>query len=220
MDKGRVPTDSALRVIGHAGLWAAGDCALVPWNDRGVIKPAPPTAQLALRQGNRLGRNLARSLRGEEPRPFTYRYLGQLATIGRREAVAEVLGLRFSGFIAWFLWRTIYLAKLPGVMRKLRVMIDWTFELVFPRDLSLVLPLLVGVFFPALLFQLLQLVFEFLQPGPLFGVPILRHLASFLLDLGQLCARHFHRLDRADTTERGDLHYRRHHSLDHSPNLQ
>jgi len=139
-DKGRVPTDSALRVSGHAGLWAAGDCAAVPWNDRGTIKPAPPTAQLALRQGSQLGRNLSRSLRGEEPRPFTYRYLGQLATIGEREAVAEVLGFRFSGFAAWFMWRTIYLAKLPGVMRKLRVMTDWTFELIFPRDLSLVLP--------------------------------------------------------------------------------
>ncbi len=139
-DKGRVPTDSALRVSGHAGLWAAGDCAAVPWNDRGTVKPAPPTAQIALRQGSQLGRNLARSLRGEEPQPFTYRYLGQLATIGEREAVAEVMGFRFSGFTAWFMWRTIYLAKLPGVMRKLRVMIDWTFELVFPRDLSLVLP--------------------------------------------------------------------------------
>ena len=139
-DKGRVPTDSALRVPGHPGLWAAGDCAAVPWNDRGVIKPAPPTAQLALRQGSQLGRNLARSLRGEEAQPFTYRYLGQLATIGEREAVAEVLGFRFSGIFAWFLWRTIYLAKLPGVARKLRVVIDWTFELVFPRDLSLVLP--------------------------------------------------------------------------------
>ena len=139
-DKGRVPTDSALRVVGHPGLWAAGDCASVPWNDRGTIKPAPPTAQLALRQGNQLGRNLALTLNGKEPQPFTYRYLGQLATIGEREAVAEVLGFRFSGLFAWFMWRTIYLSKLPGVARKLRVMIDWAFELIFPRDLSLVLP--------------------------------------------------------------------------------
>jgi NADH:ubiquinone reductase (H+-translocating) len=66
--------------------------------------------------------------------------MGQLATIGEREAVAEVFGLHFKGFIAWWMWRTIYLAKLPGTMRKLRVMIDWTFDLVFPRDISQLLP--------------------------------------------------------------------------------
>jgi len=139
-EKGRVPTDASMRVPGHPGLWAAGDCAAVPWNDRGAARVAPPTAQAALRQGRQLGLNLARSLRGEAPRPFAYRYLGQLAAIGDREAVAEVLGFRFSGLFAWWLWRTIYLAKLPGAMRRMRVMIDWTFELIFPRDLSLVLP--------------------------------------------------------------------------------
>ena len=66
--------------------------------------------------------------------------MGQLATIGRREAVAEVMGFHFRGFFAWWLWRTIYLGKLPGTLRKLRVMIDWTFDLIFPRDISLLLP--------------------------------------------------------------------------------
>lgn len=139
-DKGRVATEPTMLVRGQTQLWAAGDCAAVPWNDRGEAKIAPPTAQLALRQGVQLGRNVARSLGGGSLRPFTYRYMGQLATIGEREAVAEVFGVHFSGFLAWWMWRTIYLAKLPGVLRKLRVMIDWTFELIFPRDLSLLLP--------------------------------------------------------------------------------
>jgi NADH dehydrogenase len=141
-DKGRVPVDATMRVPSVAKLWAAGDCAAVPWNDKGEIKIAPPTAQFAMRQGKQLGENLARILRGErgEPRPFAYRYMGQLATVGEREAVAEVFGMHFSGFIAWWMWRTIYLAKLPGVMRRLRVTIDWTFDLFFARDISLVLP--------------------------------------------------------------------------------
>jgi len=138
--KGRVPTDSTLRVPGCDGLWAAGDGAAVPWNDRGEIKPSAPTAQFALRHGRLLGKNLARALSGDRLRPFRYRYLGQLAAIGSRQAVAEIMGWHFRGFIAWWLWRTIYLAKLPGTLRKLRVMIDWTFDLVFPRDISLLLP--------------------------------------------------------------------------------
>lgn len=150
-ERGSLPMEATLRVKGQRELWSAGDCAAVPWNDRGEVKTAPPTAQLALRAGTQLGQNLARVLlaeaAGEGPvevdaklRPFTYRYLGQLAAIGAREAVAEVMGFHFRGFFAWWLWRTIYLAKLPGVMRRLRVTIDWTFEAIFPRDISVVLP--------------------------------------------------------------------------------
>jgi NADH dehydrogenase len=138
--RGRVPTDAAMRVPGVEALWAAGDGAAVPWTDHGQTKPSPQTAQFAFRQGTLLGRNLFRVLRGGEPRPFRYRYMGQLATIGEREAVAEIFGFHFKGFAAWWLWRTIYLAKLPGTMRKLRVMIDWTFDLIFPRDISQLLP--------------------------------------------------------------------------------
>lgn len=139
-ERGRVRVDAALRVPGHPELWSAGDCAAVPWNDKGEVKTAPPTAQFAQRQGVQLARNLASVLRGGEVRPFRYRYMGQMAAIGEHDAVAEVFGFRFSGFIAWWMWRTVYLAKLPGVLRRLRVMIDWTFELIFPRDLSVVLP--------------------------------------------------------------------------------
>ena len=150
-ERGRLPTEPTLRVKGQRELWAAGDCAATPWNDRGEVKTAPPTAQLAQRAGTQLGANLARVLRAEAEgagaaeidarlRPFTHRYLGQLASIGARQAVAEVLGFHFRGFFAWWMWRTIYLAKLPGVMRRLRVTIDWTFEAIFRRDISVVLP--------------------------------------------------------------------------------
>lgn len=150
-ERGRIPTEPTLRVKGQRELWAAGDCAAMPWEDRGEVKTAPPTAQLAQRAGARMGANLARVLRAEADgagaaeidarlRPFTHRYLGQLASIGARRAVAEVMGFRFRGFLAWWMWRTIYLAKLPGAMRRLRVTIDWTFEAVFLRDISVVLP--------------------------------------------------------------------------------
>jgi NADH dehydrogenase len=138
--KGRIPTDSAMRVGGSKTLWAAGDGAAVPWDDRGQKKVSPQTAQFAFRQGEILGRNVYWALNGIEPRPFRYRYMGQLASIGEREAVAEIFGFHFKGFIAWWMWRTIYLAKLPGTVRKLRVMIDWTFDLVFPRDISQIMP--------------------------------------------------------------------------------
>ncbi len=136
MVKGRIPTEPTMRVAGQTNLWAAGDCAAVPWGS----EVSPPTAQFALRQGVQLARNLARTLRGEAALAFTHKNLGQLATVGERAAVAEMFGYRFSGFLAWFLWRTIYLAKLPGLSRKLRVMVDWTFELFFPRDVSLLVP--------------------------------------------------------------------------------
>ncbi len=158
-ERGRIPTEPTMLVKGQRDIWAAGDCAAVPWNDRGELKIAPPTAQLAQRAGRQLGANIARALRAEARaggtdrgrdaratgeaaglRPFTYRYMGQLATIGARQAVAEVMGFHFKGFFAWWLWRTIYLAKLPGVMRRLRVTIDWTFEAIFARDISVVLP--------------------------------------------------------------------------------
>jgi NADH dehydrogenase len=138
--KGRVPTDAFMHVAGMDTLWAAGDGASVPWNDRGTAKVSPPTAQFALRQGAALGRNIAAVLKRRPLRPFAYRYMGQLASIGERAAVAEVFGFHFKGFFAWWMWRTIYLAKLPGLIRKLRVMTDWTFDLVFPRDISQLLP--------------------------------------------------------------------------------
>lgn len=138
-DRSYVKTDECLRVIGHDFLWAAGDCASVPLNDGGGAR-CPQTAQFAMRQGERLAENLVSHLRGAKLRPFLFKGLGELASIGHRTAVANIMGMQFSGIIAWFMWRTIYLSKLPGIDRRLRVTIDWTLDLFFPRDINLLSP--------------------------------------------------------------------------------
>jgi NADH:ubiquinone reductase (H+-translocating) len=129
---GRVVADQCLRVPEWPGVWALGDCARVPDGKGGFH---PPTAQHALRQGKLLGRNIAAAIRGEAPRPFVFSTLGQLAAIGRRTGVANVMGANFSGFLAWWMWRTIYLSKLPGLDRKIRVALDWTLDLLLEKDL-------------------------------------------------------------------------------------
>ena len=134
-ERGRVCTDEFLRVRGSESVWAIGDCA---WSEDGYGQIAPPTAQFACRQGQAAAANIARSLAGEALVAFRYRSVGQLATLGHLNAVAQLGPLRFSGFFAWWLWRTIYLAKLPTIQRRLRVVIDWTFRLFFPRDLTVV----------------------------------------------------------------------------------
>jgi NADH dehydrogenase len=127
-----VVADQCLRVPEWPGVWALGDCARVPDGRGGSF---PPTAQHALRQGRVLGRNIAAVIRGEEPRPFVFSTLGQLAAIGRRSGVASIMGRSFSGFVAWWMWRTIYLSKLPGLDRKIRVALDWTLDLLLEKDL-------------------------------------------------------------------------------------
>lgn len=136
-EKGRICVDTSLRVPGQPQLWAAGDCAAVPFVRGGTC---PQTAQFAYRQGRLLGRNLAAVFRDRPIRPFRFKGLGELATVGHHAAVASVFGWNFSGRFAWFLWRTIYLFKLPRLDRKVRVVLDWTLDLFFPRDLALVSP--------------------------------------------------------------------------------
>jgi NADH dehydrogenase len=132
IDRGRIVVDETLAVPGWQGIWALGDCALVP--DRRTGKPYPPTAQHAIRQAKTAARNIAASLNGEPLVPFRFRALGQLAAIGRRTGVARILGVNFSGFLAWWLWRTIYLSKLPRLEKKIRVALDWTLDLLFSKD--------------------------------------------------------------------------------------
>ncbi|MFP4281920.1 MAG: FAD-dependent oxidoreductase [Opitutales bacterium] len=136
-ERGRIRTTNTFAVEGLEGFWAAGDCAVVPKVDGG---DCPPTAQFATRQGEVLARNLLARRAGRPPKPFTFTGLGELAAIGHHTAVAEIKGRRFSGFFAWWMWRTIYLSKLPGFQRKLHVLIDWTFDLFFPRDINLLNP--------------------------------------------------------------------------------
>jgi NADH dehydrogenase len=133
---GAVPVDKYLRVRGTRNLWAVGDCARVP--DPAVRgRTCPPTAQHATRQGRAVADNVVAALTGTAPEPFRFRGLGFLVPLGRQSAAAELRGLRFSGLPAWLLWRGVYLWKLPGPQKRLRVLLDWTVELLFPRDIAL-----------------------------------------------------------------------------------
>jgi NADH:ubiquinone reductase (H+-translocating) len=133
---GAVVDEATLQVKGHANVWAVGDCAQIPdLSNRG--EPCPPTAQHAVRQGAAAAENVAASLTGQPARPFRFRTLGVLMGLGHHSAVAEWRGKKFSGPLAWFMWRTVYLSKLPGVEKKIRVALDWTIDLFFPRDIVL-----------------------------------------------------------------------------------
>jgi NADH:ubiquinone reductase (H+-translocating) len=131
--RGAVKVDENLTVPGHAGLWAAGDCAAV--TDAKTGRRCPPTAQFALREAHTLARNVHASVRGRPLEAFHHAGLGTLCVVGHHTACAEIKGLRFSGLLAWMMWRAIYLAKLPGLERKVRVFFDWSIELFFPRDI-------------------------------------------------------------------------------------
>ena len=128
-DRGRVEVDEFLRVRGVPGVWALGDCARVP-NTRSTT-PDPPTCQHALRQARRLAKNLS-----GDPKPYGYRMLGQVATLGRYKGIADVVGLRFRGFLGWFITRSYHLYQLPLAQRRTRVVVDWTVSLLFRRDLA------------------------------------------------------------------------------------
>ncbi len=133
LDHGRVLVDETLAVQGRAHVWALGDCAAIPDRRSGAFYP--PTAQHAIREARTVARNIAASLRGRPLEAFSFRTIGQLAAIGRRTGVARIFGMNFSGFVAWWLWRTIYLSKLPRFEKKCRVAIDWTLDLLFAKDL-------------------------------------------------------------------------------------
>jgi NADH:ubiquinone reductase (H+-translocating) len=137
-EKDRILTDSFISVPGMPGVWALGDNAAVP-NAAANGEFSPPTAQYALRQGRRLADNLAAVIRGQpqQQAPFAFPGLGQLCLVGHRAGVAELAGgLKLSGFIAWLMWRNVYLMKLPGWDRRIRVGLDWTLDLIFPPELS------------------------------------------------------------------------------------
>ena len=133
--RGRLKVDETLAVPDpdFPGIWALGDCAAVP--DLRSGGTCPPTAQFAVREAKAVARNVLASIRGEKPRPFSYRSLGVFVPLGRFSAAAEVLGFKVAGFPAWWLYRTYYLFNLPRLERRVRVAIDWTLDLVFRRDI-------------------------------------------------------------------------------------
>ncbi|HEY8285312.1 MAG TPA: NAD(P)/FAD-dependent oxidoreductase [Chloroflexota bacterium] len=134
--KGAVVVDPTCAVSGQPGLWALGDCAEVPRTRHGEKGTYGQTAQNASREGALVAENIAATLRGEQPKPFRYQPLGELAIVGRHRGVAKIKGVKFCGVIAWAMWRGIYLAKLPRLSKKVRVGIDWTLDMIFGRDIS------------------------------------------------------------------------------------
>jgi NADH dehydrogenase len=130
----RIKTGPDMRVEGFDNLWAVGDCAAVPNAYDGKL--SAPTAQVAVRQGAQLGDNVLRAIAGQPTKPFSFKPLGMLASIGNHRAVGLVFGLRISGFLAWFIWRGIYLSKMPSLGRKVQIAFDWAWQLIFPRDIA------------------------------------------------------------------------------------
>ena len=130
--RGAVRVDNALAVPGHPGLWALGDCAAV--TDARTGQACPPTAQFAIREAATVAHNIHASLRGGPLEAFHFEALGTLCAVGHHAACAEIKGRRFSGFFAWMLWRAVYVIKMPGWERKLRVIGAWILGELIPRD--------------------------------------------------------------------------------------
>jgi NADH:ubiquinone reductase (H+-translocating) len=132
--RGAIIVGRDFRVEGQRNIWALGDCAAIPDGKGGFF---PQTAQHAIREGPVLADNLLATLRGQPTKPFTFNALGMMASLGGRRAVAQLPGdFVLTGWLAWFLWRSYYLLRLPGLDRKLRVAFDWTLEMIFPRDIA------------------------------------------------------------------------------------
>jgi NADH:ubiquinone reductase (H+-translocating) len=132
--RGALVVNADMSVPNRAGLWAIGDCAVIPAPDGGRY---PATAQHAIREGPALAQNITAAVRNQPTKPFRFRTIGMMASLGGRRGVIGLRGgIVLTGFLAWFLWRTYYLVRLPGADRRVRVAIDWTLDLIFPRDIS------------------------------------------------------------------------------------
>src|SRR5215472_13842978 len=135
-ERGRLLVNEDMSVPGVSGLWAAGDCAAIPDVKSGAGKFYPPTAQHALREGVIVAKNIEATILGRAPKPFRFKMLGQLAAIGHHTGVAMMFGFKFSGFIAWCFWRSVYLMKLPRLAKKLRVISSWTLDIFFGQEIE------------------------------------------------------------------------------------
>jgi NADH dehydrogenase len=133
-NKGKIKVKNTLLVEGMENVWALGDCALVP--EPFVEGFCPPTAQHAIRQGTTTGTNIAASIRGGKHRAFDFGGLGKMGALGHHSAVAEIMGLKISGMLAWLMWRTIYLMKLPGLGRRLKVASSWALDFFLPPEIT------------------------------------------------------------------------------------
>jgi len=135
-DGGAVRVDPALRVVGANRIWAVGDCARVPDLESGGGS-CPPTAQHALRQGKAAAENLVAMTAGARPKAFRFRTRGFLVGLGHQSAAAQLRHLRVGGLPALLIWRALYLSKLPGAEKQVRVLVDWVLAFLFPRDTAM-----------------------------------------------------------------------------------
>ncbi|MFQ3550362.1 MAG: NAD(P)/FAD-dependent oxidoreductase, partial [Armatimonadota bacterium] len=132
-EKGCIAVNSYMQVPDHDGVWAIGDCASIPMkNGNGFYAP---TAQNATREGKAVAKNIHSSIYGCKMKEFDFKPLGGLAALGKRSGVASIMGIHLSGLPAWFLWRAVYLMKLPKLSQKVRVGIDWMVDLIFGREI-------------------------------------------------------------------------------------
>jgi len=131
--RGRIAVDATMRSVSHPSVWALGDCAAIPGPDG---KPYPALAQHATREARQVARNVAAVVGGGVPAPFVFRSLGTMASLGHSRAVAQVMGVRFTGFFAWWFRRTYYLFQMPRWDRRLRIVLDWTVALFFRPDIT------------------------------------------------------------------------------------
>lgn len=138
LEHGRIVVDRCLRVEGLEDVWALGDNAKIPLGDPADpnVAYAPPLAQFAVREAKALARNILDHLQGKQPQPFEYRSLGTMASLGGRAGVADILGVKISGFVAWAAWRAFYLSLLPSVATRIRVASDWTLDLFIRRNIA------------------------------------------------------------------------------------
>ena len=133
-NRGRLVVNADLSVPGVEGVWAAGDCAAVVNALDGQV--APPTAQFAEAEARQLAANIVAKLAGQATQAFRYRPKGQLSSIGHNKAVAEIFGLKLSGFVAWLMWRGLYLLRIPTFARKTRLFLEWNWAMFFPPDIA------------------------------------------------------------------------------------
>ncbi|HEY9784590.1 MAG TPA: FAD-dependent oxidoreductase, partial [Candidatus Obscuribacterales bacterium] len=131
---GRLITEADMSLPGYPNTWAIGDCAAITNAIDGSL--CPPIGQFAEREGTQVAKNIAARINGQPTKPFSYKQMGSLCSIGGHSAVAEVMGFRISGFIAWFLWRGVYLMKLPSFAQQAKVGLEWACDLIFPRTLA------------------------------------------------------------------------------------
>jgi len=133
-EKGKIIINNFLEVPKFPGVFAIGDCAL--FIDPITNRPFPPTAQIAEAQAKMAAKNLISLIQNSEQEKFVYHSKGQMAIIGKRSGIATFLGVNISGFVAWLIWRNVYLSKIPTFDKKTRVFLDWVIDLFFDRDIS------------------------------------------------------------------------------------